>query len=178
MSRIGKKPIQVPEGVKVEVTGDTIAAKGPKGGLSCQVHDLVSVVLSQDQITVKPKNTTKEALSLWGTERSRINNLLIGVASGFEKKLQIIGVGYKAQIDGNHLTLFLGYSEETLYVIPDGVFVKVMGQKQDQLLVSGLDLQRVGQVSAEICSLRKADPYKGKGIRCTGDFVIRKQGKK
>ena len=178
MSRVGKKSIQIPEGVKVGFVGDALVAKGAKGELSYQVHELISVALSSDSIQLTPKSRDKIARSLWGTSRSRVKNLLLGVSIGFEKRLEVIGVGYKAQMDGNVLILSLGYSKDSTYNVPDGISLSVAGKKQDQIIVSGIDLQLVGQTVAEICALRPPEPYKGKGVRCVGSFVLRKSVKK
>eukprot|EP01037_Dinobryon_pediforme_P029827 gene29827-33644_t len=164
MSRIGKKAVPVPAGVTAEVAGQTVSVKGPKGLLSFQVHELIGVEKTSDGIKVTPVNESKAARSQWGTSRTRILNLVNGVTKGFEKKLEINGVGYKAALNGKTLTLSLGYSHDVLFPVPEGITVQVAGQKSDQIIVSGIDKQKVGQVAAEIREWRGPEPYKGKGV--------------
>jgi large subunit ribosomal protein L6 len=178
MSRIGKKAVPVPAGVSAEIAGQAVNVKGPKGTLSFVVHDLVEVAQSADGIAVQPKDETKLARSLWGMSRTMIANLVTGVSSGFEKKLEINGVGYKAALNGKVLTLSLGYSHDILFPVPEGITIQVLGAKADQIVVSGIDKQQVGQVAAEIREWRGPEPYKGKGVKYAGEKIFRKEGKK
>ena len=178
MSRIGKKAVAIPGGVTADVAGQTVNVKGPKGALSFTVHELISVEKTADGIAVQPRDESKEARSLWGMSRTMISNLVVGVTKGFEKKLEINGVGYKAQLNGKTLTLALGYSHDILYPVPEGITIQVAGQKQDQILISGMDAQRVGQVAAEIREFRGPEPYKGKGVKYSTETIFRKEGKK
>jgi len=176
MSRIGKKSIVVPEGVTATLEGQKIVAKGPKGELSFVVNDDVLVKMENGEFKVDPKNNTKNARSQWGMSRTMISNIFAGVKDGFQKTLEINGVGYRAAMQGNKLQLSLGFSHEVLYEIPDGVEVKVT--KPTEIIVSGFDKQVVGQVAAEIRSYRPPEPYKGKGVKYADEFVFRKEGKK
>jgi large subunit ribosomal protein L6 len=178
MSRIGKKAVPVPTGVTADIAGQAVNVKGPKGALSFVVHDLVAVEQSADGIAVKPRDETKLARSLWGMSRTMIANLVTGVSKGFEKKLEINGVGYKAALNGKTLVLSLGYSHDVLFPIPEGITIQVAGAKQDQILVSGIDKQQVGQVAAEIREWRGPEPYKGKGVKYASEKIFRKEGKK
>jgi large subunit ribosomal protein L6 len=178
MSRIGKKPVVVPGGVTADVAGQEVKVKGPKGALAFTVHDLVSVEKTADGIKVAPRDESKQARSLWGMSRTMISNLMVGVTKGFEKKLEINGVGYKAALNGKTLTLALGYSHDILFPVPEGITIQVAGQKQDQIIVSGMDAQRVGQVAAEIREFRGPEPYKGKGVKYSTETIFRKEGKK
>jgi large subunit ribosomal protein L6 len=178
MSRIGKKAVPVPAGVTAQIAGQAVNVKGPKGALSFVVHDLVSVAESAEGIRVEPKDESKLARSLWGMSRTMINNLVVGVTKGFEKKLEINGVGYKAQLNGKTLVLSLGYSHDILFPIPEGITIQVAGAKQDHLLVQGIDKQQVGQVAAEIREWRGPEPYKGKGVKYAEEKIFRKEGKK
>ena len=178
MSRIGKKAVPVPAGVTAEVAGQAVNVKGPKGALSFTVHDLVEVSQGAEGIAVKPKDESKLARSLWGMSRTMISNLVTGVSKGFEKKLEINGVGYKAAVAGKVLKLSLGYSHDILFPVPEGITIVVSGPKQDQIVVSGIDKQKVGQVAAEIRRWRKPEPYKGKGVRYSDEVVVIKETKK
>jgi large subunit ribosomal protein L6 len=178
MSRIGKKAVPVPAGVTAEIAGQAVNVKGPKGALSFTVHDLVEVAKGEEGITVKPRDESKQARSLWGMSRTMISNLMVGVTKGFEKKLEINGVGYKAALNGKTLVLSLGYSHDVLFPIPEGITIQVAGPKQDQVLVSGIEKQVVGQVAAEIREWRGPEPYKGKGVKYAGEKIFRKEGKK
>ena len=178
MSRIGKKPVAVPAGVTADVEGQMVNVKGPKGALSFVVHELVEVSKGNDGIAVKPRDESKQARSLWGMSRTMISNLMVGVTKGFERKLEINGVGYKAALAGKNLNLSLGYSHDILFPVPEGISIQVAGQKQDQIIVSGIDRQRVGQVAAEIREYRGPEPYKGKGVKYAEEKIFRKEGKK
>lgn len=176
MSRIGKNPVAIPEGVTPTVEGQNVKVKGPKGELSFQVHDDVSVKLEDGQIVLEPRSNSQFARQIWPTCRTRVYNLVVGVTEGYEKKLEIKGVGYRANLQGSTLVLSLGYSHEVRYDVPEGVKVEV--EKQTGLTVSGIDKQKVGQVAAEIREFRKPEPYKGKGIRYVDEYVMIKEGKK
>jgi large subunit ribosomal protein L6 len=176
MSRIGKKPVPVPSGVTANIEGQTIKMKGPKGALSLVLHDDVSVKLEGSEIKIDPRSDTKRARSMWGTYRTLVANLVTGVTKGFERKLEITGVGYRAAVQGKNLQLALGYSHDVAYPIPEGI--TIVTPKPTEILITGIDRQRVGQVAAEIRDFRPPEPYKGKGVRYSGEYIFRKEGKK
>lgn len=176
MSRVGKRPVAVPSGVTATVDGQTVKMKGPKGQLQFVVHDDVEVKLENGQVKVNPRVETNRARALYGTARAQVANLVEGVTKGFEKKLEITGVGYRAAMQGKNLQLALGYSHDVVYTIPEGITIAV--PKPTEITVTGSDIQRVGQVAAEIRSYRPPEPYKGKGVKYAGEFIFRKEGKK
>jgi large subunit ribosomal protein L6 len=176
MSRIGKKPLSVPSGVTANVEGQTVKVKGPKGALQVVLHDDVTVAMEKNAIKVAPRNETKRALSLWGTSRTQVANLMAGVTKGFEEKLEITGVGYRAAVQGKQLNLQLGFSHDVNYPIPQGI--TIVTPKPTEIVVTGIDKQQVGQVAAEIRGFRPPEPYKGKGVRYAGEYIFRKEGKK
>ena len=176
MSRIGKKPVPVPSGVTAAVEGQLVKIKGSKGELSFNVPEDVSVALENGEISVQPRSQSKRARALWGTSRARVANLVTGVTNGFEKKLEINGVGYKAAVNGKVLKLSLGYSHDIDYDIPAGV--AIVTPKPTEIVVTGIDKQVVGQTAAEIRDYRGPEPYKGKGVKYAGEFIFRKEGKK
>ena len=176
MSKVGKKPVDVPSGVTPRVEGQKVSVKGPKGELSFLVPDDVAVTLEGNQISVNPRTETRKARAMWGTSRASINNIVTGVSKGFEKKLEINGVGYKAAAAGKNLNLSLGYSHEVIYSVPAGI--TVVTPKPTEIVISGIDRQQVGQVAAEIRAYRGPEPYKGKGVKYEGEFIFRKEGKK
>lgn len=176
MSRIGKKPVAVPGGVTATVDGQKVSMKGPKGELTFVAHDLVAVEKSADGIAVSPRDDSKAARSMWGMSRTMVANLVTGVTKGFERKLEITGVGYKAAVQGKSLNLALGYSHDINYPIPAGI--TIVTPRPTEIVVSGIDRQQVGQVAAEIREYRGPEPYKGKGVRYAGEFIVRKEGKK
>jgi len=176
MSRIGKKTVTVPAGVTANITGQTVAVKGPKGELKTTLNDQVVVAMGADGIKVDPINQTKLARSAWGLSRTLVRNMMQGVTTGFSKNLEINGVGYRAALNGKVLQLNLGYSHDVNYDIPAGIEVKV--PKPTEITVSGIDKQKVGQVAAEIREWRGPEPYKGKGIKYAGEYIHRKEGKK
>jgi large subunit ribosomal protein L6 len=176
MSRVGKKPVSVPSGVTANVSGKTISVKGPKGTLSLVVDDRVAVAMDKGEIKVDPKDESKEARALWGTTRANLNNIMTGVTKGFERKLEITGVGYRAAVQGKNLQLALGYSHDVLYPIPEGIAVAT--PKPTEIVVTGIDKKKVGQVAAEIRAYRPPEPYKGKGVKYADEFIFRKEGKK
>ncbi len=176
MSRIGKKPVEVPSGVTATVDGNVITAKGPKGELSFALNDLVLAEMGEDGITVTPSEDSKPARAQWGMSRTMVSNIVNGVSTGFERKLIISGVGYRAAIQGSNLQLALGFSHEVNYPIPEGI--QIVCPRPTEITVSGIDKQRVGQVAAEIRKFRPPEPYKGKGVRFDDETVFRKEGKK
>ena len=176
MSRVGKKPVPVPAGVTAKVDGQNVAVKGAKGELSFLVPDDVAVALEDNAIKVDPRSQSKRARAMWGMSRARINNLVVGVTKGYEKKLEITGVGYKAAIVGKNLQLSLGFSHDVIYPIPAGVAIAT--PKPTEITIAGNDKRPVGQVAAEIRGYRGPEPYKGKGVKYEGEFIFRKEGKK
>ncbi len=176
MSRVGKKPVAIPAGVTAKVDGQKVAVKGGKGELSFVVPDDVEVTTDGSAIKVDPRFETKRARAMWGMSRAMINNLVAGVSKGFEKKLEITGVGYKAAVAGKNLQLSLGYSHEVVYPIPAGVLITT--PKPTEIAISGIDKRQIGQIAAEIRSFRPPEPYKGKGVKYAGEFIFRKEGKK
>ena len=176
MSRIGKKAIAVPQGVTASVTGQTVRMKGPKGELSFVLPDDIEGKLENGQIKVDPREKTQRARSMWGLSRSMVQNLATGVTQGFERKLEIEGVGYRASVQGKNLVLALGYSHDVNYPIPQGITITT--PKPTEIVIAGSDKQQVGQVAAEIREWRPPEPYKGKGVRYSGEFIFRKEGKK
>jgi large subunit ribosomal protein L6 len=176
MSRVGKKPVPVSSGVTATVQGQLVKVKGPKGELSFTVPEEVSVVLDNNALSVDPRDQSKTARAKWGMSRAMLAIMNEGVSKGFEKKLEINGVGYKAAVQGQILKLSLGYSHDVDYEIPAGIMV--VTPKPTEIVVSGIDKQKVGQVSAEIREFRSPEPYKGKGVKYAGEFIFRKEGKK
>jgi large subunit ribosomal protein L6 len=176
MSRIGKKAVPVPSGVQAAVEGQTIKIKGPKGALQVVLHDDVTAVLGKGEIKVDPRSESKRARAQWGTSRTLIANLIAGVTKGFEEKLEITGVGYRAAVQGKNLQMQLGYSHDIVYPIPAGITIAV--PKPTEVVVSGFDKQQVGQVAAELRGFKPPEPYKGKGVKYTNEYVFRKEGKK
>ena len=176
MSRIGNKPVTIPSGVSASVEGQTIKVKGPKGQLQFVVHDDVAVKLDNNVVTVTPRVETNRARAQYGTARAQIANLVAGVTKGFEKKLEITGVGYRAAMQGKNLQLALGYSHDVIFPIPEGIQIAV--PKPTEITITGSDIPRVGQVAAEIRAYRPPEPYKGKGVRYANEFIFRKEGKK
>ena len=176
MSRVGYKPVAIPSGVTANVEGQTVKMKGPKGALEAVLHDDVSVTLDKGAIKVEPRFETKRARSLWGTSRTQVANLVAGVTKGFEEKLEITGVGYRAAVQGKQLNLQLGFSHDVNYPIPQGITVAT--PKPTEIVVTGIDKQLVGQVAADIRDYRRPEPYKGKGVKYAGEYIFRKEGKK
>lgn len=176
MSRIGKHPVPIPDGVTVEISGRQVTAKGKLGELHVTLMEEVVVKRDGDQIVVRPRDDSDRAQQMWGTARSVVNNLVTGVAEGFTRGLEINGVGYRAQIQGKDLVLLLGFSHEVRYPVPEGITVQC--PDQTHISVSGADKQRVGQTAAEIRAFRPPEPYKGKGIKYADEYILRKEGKK
>ena len=176
MSRVGKRAVAVPTGVTASVEGQTVKIKGPKGAMALVVPDDVAVVMDKGAIKLDPRNETKKARALWGTSRANVANLVQGVTKGFEKKLEINGVGYRAAVSGKTLQLQLGYSHDVNYPIPEGITIAT--PKPTEIVVTGIDSQKVGQVAAEIREYRAPEPYKGKGVKYANEYIFRKEGKK
>ena len=176
MSRIGKKAVPVPSGVTANVEGQTVKVKGPKGALQIVVHDDVSVAMDKDGIKLEPRNESKRARSMWGTSRTLVANVMSGVTKGFEERLEISGVGYRAAVQGKTLQLQLGFSHDVNFAIPDGIAIAT--PKPTEIVVSGVDKQKVGHVAAEIRGFRPSEPYKGKGVKYVNEYIFRKEGKK
>ncbi len=176
MSRIGKKPVPVPQGVTATVSGQTVTAKGPKGELNFVVNDEVLVKMEDGAISVDPRDESKGARSKWGMSRTMIVNILNGVKEGYERKLDINGVGYRAAMQGKNLQLSLGFSHEVVYQTPQGITIAT--PKPTEITISGIDKQQVGQVAAEIRKYRGPEPYKGKGVKYAEERIVRKEGKK
>jgi large subunit ribosomal protein L6 len=176
MSRIGKKPVPIPTGVTANVEGQTIKMKGPKGALALVLPDDVLVKMDKGAIKVDPRSETKRARSMWGTSRTLVANLVAGVTKGFEDKLEITGVGYRASVQGKNLQIALGYSHDVIYPIPEGI--AIVTPKPTEIVITGIDKQKVGQVAAEIRGFRPPEPYKGKGVKYADEYIFRKEGKK
>ena len=176
MSRIGKKPVTVPEGVTASLDGQTVTAKGPKGELQFVVNDQVLVKMEDGAVMVNPVNSSKTARSYWGMSRTMIENIFVGVKDGFTKTLEINGVGYRAAMQGQNVQLSLGFSHEVVYKPPQGVTITCT--KPTEIVITGHDKQVVGQVAAEIRSYRPPEPYKGKGVKYSDETIFRKEGKK
>lgn len=176
MSRVGKNPISLPDGVTCQIQGNNIIVKGKNGELSAVISSGVQVSHEDNQIVVKPADDSKTARSLWGTWRSQIQNMVTGVSTGFTVDLEINGVGYRAAVEGKNVKLQLGYSHDIIYPLPEGITARC--EKPTSLSISGSDRQKVGQVAAEIRAFRKPEPYKGKGVKYANEYILRKEGKK
>ncbi|MCK4711504.1 MAG: 50S ribosomal protein L6 [Marinosulfonomonas sp.] len=176
MSRIGKKIVDLPSGVSASLSGQTIEVKGPKGTLSFTATDDVTITIDGETVSVKPRGSSKRARQQWGMSRTMVANLVTGVTVGFKKELELNGIGYRAQMQGNTLKLMLGLSHDVNFEVPSDV--TVTAPKQTQIFIEGIDSQRVGQVAAEIRAWRKPEPYKGKGIKYKDEYIFRKEGKK
>jgi large subunit ribosomal protein L6 len=176
MSRIGKKAVTVPSGVTATVNGQEVAVKGPKGELKHVLADAIVAKLDKGRVEVAMREDTKEARAMWGMTRTMVANLMTGVTEGFTRKLEITGVGYRAALQGQNLQLQLGYSHDVNYPIPKGI--QIVCPKPTEIVITGIDRQKVGQVAAEIRQFRPPEPYKGKGIKYAGEYIHRKEGKK
>ena len=176
MSRIGKKPVAIPGGVTAAVDGQEVKVKGPKGELKHVLVDDIIAKLDKGEIEITMREDTKRARAMWGMSRTLVANLIAGVTEGFTKKLDITGVGYRAAMQGSNLQLQLGYSHDISYPIPQGI--QVVCPKPTEIVITGIDKQKVGQVAAEMRHYRPPEPYKGKGVRYAGEFILRKEGKK
>jgi len=175
MSRIGKLPVAIPAGVKISLDGNRLTVVGAKGSLSQELHERMTIMVETDQIKVSRPSDSKQDGALHGLTRALINNMVLGVTTGFQKDLEINGVGYRAEISGNILTMSLGYSHPVIYNLPEGINVEIV--KQTKLSVKGIDKQLVGSAAAKIRSFRKPEPYKGKGIKYADEHILRKAGK-
>lgn len=175
MSRIGIQPIEMPEGVELTLTDNVVTAKGKKGEITRVISPLVNVEIEDNIVNVVRKNDEKESRMVHGTTRSLLNNMVVGVAEGFSKKLEIIGVGYRAQLQGTKLTLSLGLSHPVEFETPEGLEVEV--PKNTEIIIKGADKEAVGAFAANIRAIRPPEPYKGKGVRYEGEYVLRKEGK-
>ena len=175
MSRIGKKPVELPSGVTAEVKGQTVEVKGPKGMRSFTATDDVSITMEDNVIKIDPRGSSKRARQQWGMSRTQVQNLVVGVTEGFKKELEINGVGYRAQMQGNVLKLQLGLSHDVDFQVPEGI--TVTAPKPTEIIVEGIDQQQVGEVAAKIREWRKPEPYKGKGIKYKDEYIFRKEGK-
>lgn len=176
MSRIASSPVKLPEGVEANIGNGIVSVKGSIGSLEMQLHELVDIVNEDNQLKFSAKSKEKQAVAMAGTFRALVNNMVIGVSQGFEKKLTLLGVGYRARAQGNNLNLVVGYSHQIDYKLPDGVTVET--PSQTEIVIKGVDKQLVGQVAAEIRKFRPPEPYKGKGIRYQDEHVYRKDAKK
>jgi large subunit ribosomal protein L6 len=176
MSRVAKKPVELPKGVEINISGQAITVKGGKGSLSRDIHNSVGITQEDNLLTFVPKDGSKAAMALAGTMRALINNMVVGVSEGFEKKLELVGVGYRAQAQGQKLNLTLGFSHPVDYAVPEGVSVET--PSQTEVVVRGTDKQQVGQVAAEIRAYRPPEPYKGKGVKYADEIIVRKEAKK
>ncbi|MBT5517730.1 MAG: 50S ribosomal protein L6 [Rhodobiaceae bacterium] len=176
MSRIGKKPVEIPKGVEVSLNGQNMSVKGPKGELAVELSENVTVAQDDGGVTLAPANKSQTARSFWGLSRSLVQNLMTGVSEGFTRKLQLQGVGYRASMQGKTLKLSLGFSHDVDFPVPEGISVEC--PSQTEIVITGIDKQQVGQVASEIRSYRPPEPYKGKGVRYEGEYVFRKEGKK
>ena len=176
MSRIGNKAVTVPTGVTANVEGQIVKVKGPKGAMQVVLHDDVSVSMDKGTVKLEPRGESKRARSMWGTSRTMVANLISGVTKGFEERLEINGVGYRAAVQGKSLNLQLGFSHDVNFPIPEGITIAT--PKPTEIVVTGIDKQKVGHVAAEIRGFRPPEPYKGKGVKYTGEYIFRKEGKK
>ena len=176
MSRIGKKPVELPSGVSASVSGQTIEVKGPKGTQSFTATDDVTIAVEENVISVTPRGNSKRARQQWGMSRTMVANLVHGVSAPFKKELEIQGVGYRAAVQGNVLKLNLGYSHDVDFAIPQGITIQC--PKPTEIIIEGHDKQVVGEVAANIRDWRRPEPYKGKGIRYKGEYIFQKEGKK
>ena len=176
MSRIGKKPVPLPAGVTAGVEGQTIKVKGPKGALQVVLHGDILASMEKGAVAITPRAQTQRARAMWGLSRTMVSNLVTGVTQGFERRLEITGVGYRAAVQGKNLQLALGYSHDVVYPIPEGI--QIVTPRPTEVVITGIDRQKVGQVAAEIRRYRPPEPYKGKGVKFAGEFIFRKEGKK
>ncbi len=176
MSRIGKKPVPIPEGVELRLEGQNVYAKGKKGELSFKVSSDIIIQQGDEGVVLTMKEDSKRIRSLWGLSRTMVENIIEGVSNGFSKTLEVNGVGYRAMVQGKNLKLSLGFSHDVVYPIPEGITIQC--PQPNEVIISGADKQHVGQTAAEIRAWRKPEPYKGKGVKYAGEYVFRKEGKK
>ncbi|PPR56753.1 MAG: 50S ribosomal protein L6 [Alphaproteobacteria bacterium MarineAlpha4_Bin2] len=178
MSRVGQNPVSIPDGVEVTVSGGVLMAKGKLGTQTVDLIPIVAVNVEDGSVVLKPLNAGKRARTMWGTTRSLVNNAVIGVSEGFTRRLEVNGVGYRAQVQGKMLNLQLGYSHDIAFNVPEDIKIEIEGERGNVIAVSGSNKQRVGQVASEIRSFRKPEPYKGKGVKYADEQILRKEGKK
>lgn len=178
MSRVGQSPVTIPSGVDVSIADGALTAKGKLGTLTVPLAPIVEVAIADGEVTVNPRNSSKRARMMWGTTRNLVNNAVIGVSEGFTKRLEVNGVGYRAQVQGKKLNLQLGFSHDVSFDMPEGIKAEVEGDRGNVIAISGADKRAVGQVASKIRSLRKPEPYKGKGVRYSDEIILRKEGKK
>lgn len=176
MSRIGKKAVPLPTGVTANVQGQTVMIKGPKGALQLKLHDDITAKVEGSSVKLDPRTETQRARAHWGTSRTLVANLIAGVTKGFEEKLEISGVGFRAAVQGKNLQMQLGFSHDIVFPIPDGITIAT--PKATEVVITGLDKQKVGKAAAEIRAFRPPEPYKGKGVKYAGEYILRKEGKK
>ncbi len=176
MSRVAKKPITIPAGVEVQIHGQAVAIKGPKGTLNCDLHMRVAVAVSEGELKIEPRDETQDGNAQAGTARALLSNMVTGVSSGFERRLDITGVGYRAQAKGTVVSLSLGFSHPVEFAVPVGITIET--PTQTEIVIKGIDKQQVGQVAANIRAYRKPEPYKGKGVRYRNEQIRRKEAKK
>ena len=176
MSRIGNKAVAIPSGVTANVEGQTVKIKGPKGAMQVVLHDDVTAKMDKSTVKLEPRSESKRARSMWGTSRTLVANLIAGVTKGFEERLEITGVGYRAAVQGRSLNLQLGFSHDVNFPIPEGIAIAT--PKPTEIVITGIDKQKVGHVAAEIRGYRPPEPYKGKGVKYVGEYIFRKEGKK
>lgn len=178
MSRVGQSPVNIPSGVDVSIAGGTLTAKGKLGTQTVPLTANVEVVIEDGKVLVKPRNETKKARMMWGTTRNLVNNAVLGVSEGFTRRLEVNGIGYRAQLQGKKLNLQLGFSHDVSFEVPEGIKVEIEGDRGNVIAISGADKRAVGQVASKIRGIRKPEPYKGKGVRYSDETVLRKEGKK
>ena len=178
MSRVGKNPVEIPSGVEVSIVDGILTAKGKLGEETVSLTGVVDVTLEDKEVKVAPRDESKQSRSMWGTTRSLVQNAVTGVSEGFTRRLEIVGVGYRAQLQGKTLNLQLGYSHDIPFPVPDGITIALEGDRGNVIAVTGANKQKVGQVASEIRGFRKPEPYKGKGVRYSDEYVLRKEGKK
>lgn len=176
MSRIGKKPIVLPKGVTATIDGQDVTVKGPKGELNITLVEEVLAKMGEDGLAIEPREDSARARAMWGLQRSLVGNMVEGVSNGFTRELEINGVGYRAQVQGKNLQLQLGFSHDVVFQIPDGIDIET--PRPTQIVISGIDKQKVGQIAADIRAFRPPEPYKGKGVKYKDEYIFRKEGKK
>ena len=178
MSRVGQTPVEIPDGVEITIAKGVLTAKGKLGTQMVDLLPAVQVSVDDGSVVVIPENNGKRARAIWGTTRSLVNNAVVGVSEGFTRRLEVNGVGYRAQIQGKKLNLQLGYSHDIAFDVPEDIKIEVEGDRSNVIAVSGVNKQRVGQVASEIRGFRKPEPYKGKGVKYADEQILRKEGKK
>ena len=178
MSRVGQNPVAIPDGVEITIAGGILTAKGKLGTQTVNLLPVVEASVEDGRVVVKPSNDGKRAQTMWGTTRSLVNNAVVGVSEGFTRRLEINGVGYRAQVQGKKLNLQLGYSHDIAFDVPEDIKIEIEGDRGNVIAVSGPNKQRVGQVASEIRGFRKPEPYKGKGVKYADEQILRKEGKK